>query len=109
MEGGGRPNLGDENAEKRQRQALEAVVLDQLVKVDAHQLKDEAQVAAKLKEVPHPHNVVLIVRICPLVQILEHSDLHSCLQACYVIHVSPYCGMEHFHELIVADVFEPYY
>lgn len=71
--------LCDEDSQEGQGQALEPVVLDELVQVDAHELKNEAQVVAEQEVVPHAHDVVLVFSICPLVQVLEDTDLNASL------------------------------
>lgn len=80
-------HLRQENAQQPHRQPPELVLLDQLVQVEIEQLKDQAQMLPKHKEIVHPNNVVLIVCIPQPVQVLQHPDLHSGLviEGCLIL------------------------
>ena len=75
-------HLQNEEAQEVHGEPPELVVLDELIQIDAEELKHEAQMAAVHEEVAHAHDVVLIVRIAPCVEKLQHSHLHSRLQEC---------------------------
>jgi hypothetical protein len=65
--------LAREDLDELDRQALELVLLDELVQVGREQLEDEAQVLLVNERVTHAQNVVLVVRIQVLVQLMERS------------------------------------
>ena len=73
-------HLQNEEAQEVHGEPPELVVFDELVQIDAEELEHEAKMAAVHEEVAHAHDVVLVVRIAPCVEKLEHSHLHSCLQ-----------------------------
>mmetsp|Transcript_27372 Transcript_27372/g.71043 ORF Transcript_27372/g.71043 Transcript_27372/m.71043 type:complete len:486 (+) Transcript_27372:856-2313(+) len=70
-------DLGEEDAEEVHAEAAELIVLDELVKIDAEQLEDEAEVLPVHKEVMEAHDVVLVLGVTARVEQAEHLDLHA--------------------------------
>ena len=79
--------LRQKDAQQPHGQTPKLVLLDQLIQVEAEQLKDQAQMILEDKEVMHPDNVVLIIRVSQPVKVLQHPHFHSGLviESCLVL------------------------
>lgn len=67
-------NLDRKTTNERGRESSESIRLDEFVKIDTEQLRNDAEMRAKGERVDHTNDVVLLLRI-PLDEILEHFDL----------------------------------
>lgn len=74
--------LHGKSPNKSQGYALETIVLDELVQIDAEQLESDAQMRAEVEVLSHMDHIHLIVWI-PLLQVLQDLHLANLLRPVY--------------------------
>lgn len=55
------------------------VVLEELIQVDAEQLKHQAEVLSPQETISHANYVMLIINVHPLVQKLQYTNFYTSL------------------------------
>jgi len=71
-------NLNGKAAYERERNALEVVILYELVQVDREELERDDQVVSEHAVVFYLNNVVLVFRVLAL-QVLQNAQFYTCL------------------------------
>lgn len=71
--------LSNEDVQEPQGKAFKVVVLEELIQVDAKQLKHQAEVLSPEETISHADYVVFIINVHPLVQKLQHTNFYTSL------------------------------
>lgn len=80
-------NLCQEDAKESHGQSSKLVLLDQLIQVEAEQLKHQAQMVLEDEEGMHPDKMMLVIWIADFVQVLQDPNFDTGLvvKCCLVL------------------------